>query len=275
MQVKTEEERKALLLALLAIARQNERAIWERYYNPLRLIHSEIKNLLMGLEDSPAFRVYQFAEIEKLLIPMLQPIMDETAEVMLPRLSAMSNDVAAEAAEFVGRPAPPTAFKSPTVVAEFTEVNGRPIREVLGTFDEPFGTLTGRMAENISKVVKVGLLTDRTTEEIAADVMGETRRRQDGRMVPLVKRGTAANQNLNILNNMTRTAVWDELSKSTMNVFADADVSQWIWEAKLDPNTCPVCIPKDGTIERNIEDFGEIPPVHPNCRCLVLPFRLA
>jgi hypothetical protein len=42
-----------------------------------------------------------------------------------------------------------------------------------------------------------------------------------------------------------------------------------VWSAVLDRKTCPFCFGKDGQTVRLHESFGETPPVHPHCRCLL------
>ncbi|MFZ9960555.1 MAG: phage minor head protein [Candidatus Limnocylindrus sp.] len=56
-------------------------------------------------------------------------------------------------------------------------------------------------------------------------------------------------------------------------VLADSDAeSVWLWEAVLDPRTCPICRPLDGTRAASPEEFPEgPPPLHPLCRCIVVP----
>jgi len=43
---------------------------------------------------------------------------------------------------------------------------------------------------------------------------------------------------------------------------------QMIWITAIDERTCDECIGND---EKTIDEIGELPPVHPNCRCSIAP----
>ena len=47
-----------------------------------------------------------------------------------------------------------------------------------------------------------------------------------------------------------------------------------VWNAVLDRRTCSFCFGKDGQVRGLHESFGETPPVHPNCRCIVDVVRI-
>ena len=41
------------------------------------------------------------------------------------------------------------------------------------------------------------------------------------------------------------------------------------WSGYLDPKICPSCMALDGNVVRPADGFGQTPPLHPRCRCLI------
>jgi len=270
VQVRTEEDQEKLLRALLIIAKQIEQEAYARYQAVMRVQMQGIRELILTMEGEGAFRAYQWREAEPFLGQVLQPVADAIAEQLPPKLALMEPTVQARAAEFIGKEPPATAFRSGNAMLIKAVSNGDTLDELLGASGQD-AKLVKRWVTNIDRVVKIGLLTDRPTADIADDVMRPIYR--NGRETMAIARGTAANQNLNITNNMVRAATWDIVEQNLLSEWKKADVKKWIWNAKLDPNTCPVCAPLDGETADKIEDFPDIPPVHPNCRCSILPLR--
>ena len=58
----------------------------------------------------------------------------------------------------------------------------------------------------------------------------------------------------------------------TMAIDFDGPGSNQTFEQETGP--CPVCAPLDGRVERRMEDFPVPYPVHPRCRCGVIPATL-
>jgi SPP1 gp7 family putative phage head morphogenesis protein len=50
----------------------------------------------------------------------------------------------------------------------------------------------------------------------------------------------------------------------------DADTT-WVWSAVLDQRTCPECDALDGKSWRSEDDVPASPPIHPMCRCVLIP----
>lgn len=50
-------------------------------------------------------------------------------------------------------------------------------------------------------------------------------------------------------------------------------IAGWTWDASMDYRVCPVCAPLDG---KEVKQRNKLPkaPIHPNCRCAVLPITL-
>jgi hypothetical protein len=73
----------------------------------------------------------------------------------------------------------------------------------------------------------------------------------------------AATETASAFNDERRRAYGD-LAKSSL-----APELFKVWSAVLDRRTCAFCFGKDGQVRALHESFGETPPVHPNCRCIV------
>lgn len=270
MQIKTEEDQEKLLRSLLILAKQTERAAFESYFIAMRVAMQGIRELILTMEGDGVFRAYQWAEGRKVLEAVLQPVADVIAETFPPKLSLLEPMVQEKAAAFVGKESPEMSIRSGNAMMVKAMANADTLDELLGASGQD-SIMVKRWAQNIDRVVKIGLLTDRLTEEIADDVLRPVIR--NGRETMAIPKGTVANQNLNITNNMVRAATWDIVQQNSIKVYKEANVKKWVFNAKLDPDTCPVCAPMDGETADSPEEFAFIPPVHPNCRCAILPLR--
>lgn len=85
---------------------------------------------------------------------------------------------------------------------------------------------------------------------------------------------TLRGSTLNITNRsaeaVVRTAVQHAASEARLETMKDNDITTgYRWVATLDQRTCPVCGPLDGRFMKF--DKGPVPPLHPNCRCTMVP----
>jgi hypothetical protein len=69
--------------------------------------------------------------------------------------------------------------------------------------------------------------------------------------------------------NDERRRIYTDFAKSSL-----APELLKVWNAMLDRRTCAFCFGKDGQVRALRESFGETPPVHPNCRCVVEIVRI-
>ena len=71
---------------------------------------------------------------------------------------------------------------------------------------------------------------------------------------------------------IARTAVMD-MSQRAHNRMWDQNkdrIKLWEFDATLDFRVCPECYPFDGQRKANRDDLPSV-PVHPNCRCRIVP----
>jgi SPP1 gp7 family putative phage head morphogenesis protein len=58
--------------------------------------------------------------------------------------------------------------------------------------------------------------------------------------------------------------------RRTVGRSADTETA-WVWSAVLDQRTCPECDELDGKSWRSEDDIPASPPIHPMCRCVLIP----
>lgn len=121
----------------------------------------------------------------------------------------------------------------------------------------------------VDRTVENGILQGLTTEEIVRQIVPEVVNR--GRPQLTIRRGTVLNAIRNRVEATIAQAIWSVATQSERQVWDDEEVELWEWSAILDERTCPICTPLDGLQEENRDDFPYEPPVHPNCRCRILP----
>ena len=123
----------------------------------------------------------------------------------------------------------------------------------------------------VDRTVERGLLQGLPTEEIARQIVPEVVSRT-GRPQLTIRKGTVLNAIRNRVEGTIAQAIWTVATQSERQVWDDDEVPEWIWSAVLDERTCPICTPLDGQVEESRDDFPYSPPVHPNCRCRILPY---
>jgi len=131
------------------------------------------------------------------------------------------------------------------------------------------------------------LIREDATIEIARLIVAE--RTRSGIVQPINARGTIYSTLRNRDTALTSNAIWEvsgvaeravfERKKYLTTQYPEFEGAPiygergWRWNAVLDPATCPVCRPLDGLIRQRITEFPYIPPVHPRCRCRILPIN--
>lgn len=124
----------------------------------------------------------------------------------------------------------------------------------------------------VDRTVQRGIMNGLPTEEIVNQIVPEVVNR--GRPQLTIRRGTILNAIRNRVEGTIAQAVWTVATQSERQVWDEEDVQRWVWSAVLDERTCPICSPLDNSTEESRDDFPYSPPVHPNCRCRILPLEL-
>jgi hypothetical protein len=139
-------------------------------------------------------------------------------------------------------------------ITQKTEVLGKSLEEIFMPSDQMSVWVKDNL-KLIDSTVKRGFLLGETNEEIANQLPGM------GRVAVTRNRAIA------------RTAVMD-MSQRAHEEFWDAQdegvIQRWVFDATFDYRVCMQCAPWDG---KEVKERSRLPqtPIHPNCRCRVLP----
>lgn len=269
-----DEEDQGYVYALLILARRVEKSVAAGIRVPLHTSFLAIRRLVLGLGAASIFRAYQWQQLRAQVPELLVPLNDAVGGQLITELHDLAPKVRARAGRKAG--IEPTPIRRDVVAtAQRTRVLGTSVFE---EFDRSRGTspFIRRQQIELEKTVQSGLLANKTTEQIADDVIGVTRRA--GQEVPVVRTSSMARRVLNRVTNFIAGAVWDVVNTETIDVFDEAAAQapgdgappssgaiEWEWIAVLDPATCPICAPLGGQRRSSRNGFGVTPPVHPNC----------
>ena len=144
---------------------------------------------------------------------------------------------------------------TPGVMAQMAVAAVEDVQVLNQAVEDITGPLTRSQWKRIDKTIRTGFLTGATNEQLARAV------------------ARTYKANLAERRAITRTAVMS-LAQEAHNQFWDANddvIVAWRWDASMDYRVCPVCAPLDGVEHEKRKAFKSMPPVHPNCRCHVVP----
>jgi SPP1 gp7 family putative phage head morphogenesis protein len=157
-------------------------------------------------------------------------------------------------------------------------VAGQSFREVFGTsLDKAGGILTVGQERtglsrffmtSIDRVVTRGLLEGKATPEMAQELIQQSLK---GLNLGVAGKTLRANA-----TTVVRTAIIDANARAR-EAFWDAndeDIVRWYFDALSDSRTCPWCAMYDQKEAKSRDELPKV-PVHPRCRCQVLPLTKA
>lgn len=224
--------------------------------------------------------------LEQLLVPFELELRDYAAQlraILLRQLEDVDRNAALRAAAYAGiwltawvyKPRPGPALLS-TVRSGGTTLEGL-LTPSPATNRIPF--VDAHLRAIRAKILS-GVMRGDPTIEIARTIVAERTRR--GNIQPINARGTIYSTLRNRDTALVANAVWDVSNTAQREVFlrqqrvtAATDTpfapEGWVWNAVLDPATCPICRPLHNQRRDRITQFPYIPPVHPRCRCVILP----
>jgi SPP1 gp7 family putative phage head morphogenesis protein len=135
-----------------------------------------------------------------------------------------------------------------------TEVLGNRLGELFEWDLDKGSPYVAAQIKKIDRVIKQGFLLGHTNEEIARNLL------------------KASNGAIRDTRALARTGVMD-MSQRAHERFWDANSDRivlWEYDATFDYRVCPQCYPYEGKRAKKRKDLPTV-PVHPNCRCRVLP----
>ena len=229
-----------------------------------------IRTTLAALPDDGISRTLQYAALRPQLEAALVPLNDALATLLTTELWLFQTRARELATAYAGTdagtpPTPPAAlmtqlrFLGRTLAAYFQRHSPSAfMREIL------------RIAD---RTAQRALLDGTPTSELLQQVLPETTRR--GQRLYVIRRGTVANAVRARIDALITTSVWSVFTRESRRIWTHDTTIAWQWSAVLDPRTCPVCRPLDAQRRPTPDGFGVTPPVHPHCRCVVIPITIS
>lgn len=259
----------------------------------LRAIFKEVGGLMRNMPEGEIARQMAYRQMQQRLASLFQPVHRQLYDELIEKLGreyayqvhwaqAYLNQVEKTPKQMAAAAAPPVGVSVPVpidrpflgpgnwglggeftreqlnAVARETSVLGKTLSQLFDLEDFADSPVFLSWLKNVDRVVKTGFLTGMTNEEIAKAL------RKAEKMSIAQARAIA------------RTAVMD-MSHRAHDAFWDANddvIVAWEFDASLDYRVCPQCAPWDGVSKKRREDLPTV-PVHPNCRCQVLPITQA
>lgn len=271
----TEEEQKrqeTFLLLLLALAHESEgrslAGVRPRLVESMR----RIRRIIQQLPPTGQFRIFEWSRLTPSLLAELETISDALRVYLPPQLQTLSPDVQDRAYDFARPKAVEDIELRPRTQQQImltTKAGAVTLAALIGTQKGGRTRLAIQMQKDLDAMVRSAIFQDKPTQQIADDVIKLLQNR--GQVVASIKTGSFANRMWNRVRNTVVAATWDAVTSNLLETWQDLDVDTWIWNAVLDPRTCPICSPLDGQTRPAPTGFPYIPPVHPRCRCAVLP----
>ena len=282
----TEEEKRQerLLLLLLALSQQTERQINSAVRPKLTDAMRKIRRLIQQMSPTGQFRALEWNVLAPQALPILEEITVTLRNSMLPEIQTLLPEVQDAAYDY--------SLPEETEPQQLQPVSQQQLLNTLqiagaGALLTMMGNRAGPnrytlgMANDLSKTVRGMILGEKTTQEISDKVLKLLNNR--GKVVAKINTGSYANQMWARSKNTVAAVVWDGVSQQLMESWKDVSATRWRWNARLDPDTCPICRPLSGKIlpkpvrvrmtRWGIQAPGVpgYPPVHANCRCSILP----
>lgn len=236
--------------------------------------------LLAKLPETRVERYWAWPQLRREIEPLLQSAAQRLSALAFSRTIAAEDAVVALAAQLFDLPPKALVPRSAERVLDETRVLEMPVSMMFAP--EPrtgLITFALQMLRLLERQVLAGLVAEASREELARKVLEV--RTVRGRGQPRFPRGTVANAWRERFRSVLAGALWGVVTP-TLNRATTAQqllsdritVLEWRWNAILDPRTCPICRPLHNTTAPSPQLFPRgAPPLHPLCRCVVLPVR--
>jgi hypothetical protein len=265
-----DDKEKKLLTLLVALTTRVENQLRQVGRQTLVPIYVLLRRLVLQLSATGAFRQYEWLRLRDQARRILMRLSDSFSSELLARLNLMEPGLRRIAADHINRPLLPATLpqRNMAETATTTVVLGVPLSQQFAptATTNPF---VERHLQDLDRTVQQGLIADRSTADIADDIIKVTTIRGEERGI--LATGSAARRAASKLRNFAAAAVWAVVNRETSRIWETGGPREWIWIAVLDPVTCPICRPLANQVRPTRAGFGIEPPVHPNCRCVILP----
>ena len=270
----TDEEKRQekLLLLLLALSQQTEKQINSAVRPKLVDAMRRLRRLIQQMSPTGQFRALEWTVLAPQALPILEEITATLRNAMLPEIQTLLPEVQ-DAAYDYSRPeeTEPQELQPVTqqqLLNTLQIAGAGALLAMMGNRNGPNRYTLG-MFNDLSKTVRGMILAEKTTQEISDKVLKLITSK--GKVVAKINTGSFANQMWARSKNTVAAVVWDAVSRQLRQTLGPAPTTSWVWNAILDPKTCPICRPLANQRRSSLSGFMRFPPLHANCRCAILP----
>ena len=274
MQIDEEKKQERLLLLLLALARETEKKVNAPVRRRLTDVMRRLRRLIQRMSPTGMLRQVEWTRLSPQVVPMLEEIVQIMRVYLLPNLQQLLPDVQDAAFDYQQNfmeEVSMAELRPKTQVELMTQIKTGAGITLLTLIGRTKGSsrLARSMARDLDGMVRSQIIANATTQEISDKVIKLIQSK--GQIQAVLNTGSYANQMWNRLRATTAGAVWDLVNTGLSESWKDAPAKAWVWNARLDPNTCPVCQPLHLQRRATPSAFPAQPPIHPNCRCTIIP----
>jgi SPP1 gp7 family putative phage head morphogenesis protein len=266
------EEEESYLLRLFRWLLAWEKRIWALLRGIYTRAMLKVRALVAALPENQLTRQLQWRMQQSQISQALLTYNDTFALELSQRLVELEPGTRDLAADYLGLPKPTGPLTPAETVMRTTRVLQQSLRTLFttppGAIESPF---VRQHRTEINRVVEAGFLAGTPSEDLANEVVATITRRGETR--PVERVGTVYNRMRARAESVIAAATWNRAGRIEQQVWAPESPERWRWHSVLDPRTCPICAPLDGRVESDRLAFPYQPPVHPNCRCRILPAR--
>ena len=261
------------MLLLLQLATRRERQVIQDNRQQFLRTMRDLRRLVQRMSPDGEFRNYEWRRLQREAPRLINEFVVSFTEKLMPELVAMEAPVQEFAQDYADVEEPSFVPQTEQEILERVFIDSTKLPLVAYLIYN--GRLARDLTNKFNRTVDVGLLRGDSTDKIANDVLRLSMR--EGKVVPVVRTGSYANMASTQLQNTLDGAVWGHINQNLKIGWRDLAPTHWVWNAVLDSQTCPVCaplhlkkVPKPPTFV-STGYSRTIPPVHPRCRCSILP----
>jgi len=271
--VTEEEKQEQFMLLLLKFATRRERQIIQENRPLFVDTMRNLRRLVQRLSPDGEFRQYEWSRLRREVPRIINELVVGFTNQTMPALVAIERPIQEFAQDYADFDELTFTAQSEQELLEtvFIDQSKLPLLAYL--------IYNGRLAQDLinklNRIVDVGLLRGDSTQQIANNVLRLTVRA--GKVVPVLNTGSFAKMASTQIQNTLDGAVWGTINQQVKIAWDGKPPIRWIWNAVLDSKTCPICAPlhlKEVPKPVTFVPTGysrTLPPVHPRCRCVILP----
>jgi hypothetical protein len=264
-------EDEAYLRALAALTFRAENTLNADLYPLLLALVLRLRPLLATLPNASISRQLDYPRIRRTITTEIQTTSNAIFALVRPALNALEPQALELSANYFSATIP----LQPRFSAELLQQTRIGPQSLLTLFTPTAATglspFTLQFLNLLERSLQPRFLTNTPTTEIIETLVPVRTR---PRLIPIPAKGTILSSWRARVSAITAAAFWAIVYNTQQRAAAISPrrPTGWRWNAILDPKTCPICRPLHNTTAEAPWAFPEgPPPIHPQCRCVVLP----